>query len=383
MTAGPGADRLAPGTIAALYTGFLLTGAATVILGSLVRHLHADTGVPLPTLSWLFLVQFTSHSLGAIASSGNVRRSLVTGYPLVAAGLLALLLGWPWALVAIAVMGFGLGLVIPSTNILVARRHPHRRAAALSHLNILWGAGAVCAPLVFAGLETGGRAGLGPLLIAVPFAVLAVLLPGRVPAIDAARSPEGGSQASLAVLSLIAVQMFLYTGAESSVGGWVISLAASYAPAGSTLPQVIGASFWGALLTGRAAAPLVLEKFGETRVYVGALAVAGAAAALLLAAKSIPGIWAATLLAGLACAPIFPVLAARLVEYTHERCPSAAGPVFAVAGFGAGAVPWVAGQAVAMAGGVRAALVVPAVAVGLLLLLAMVAGPRRAGQPVQ
>jgi MFS transporter, FHS family, glucose/mannose:H+ symporter len=383
MTAEPAANRLAPGTVAALYAGFLLTGTATVILGPLLPHLHARTGVPLPTLSWLFLVQFASHSLGAVASSANVRRSLITGYPLAAAGLLGLLLGWPWALGAVTVMGFGLGLVIPSTNILVARRHPHRRAAALSHLNILWGAGAVSAPLVFAALKTGGAPGLGPLLIAVPFVVLGVLLPTRVPVIESVRAAAGAAPISVAALALIALQMFLYTGSESSVGGWIISLAAEYVPAGSTIPQIMGGSFWAALLTGRALAPLLLQRFGERRVYAGTLAVAALAAAALLSAASIAGLWAATVLAGLAFAPVFPILAAGLVEYTHERRPAAAGPVFAIAGFGAGAVPWLAGQVVALAGGVRAALVVPAIGVALLLLLAVTRGPHPAPPSVQ
>lgn len=378
MTEQPAPDRLAPRTVAALYAGFLLTGTATVILGPLVPYLHARTGVPLPTLAWLFLVQFASHSLGAVVSSADVRRSLVTGYPLVAVGLAGLLIGWPWALGAIAVMGFGLGLVIPSTNILVARRHPHRRAAALSHLNILWGAGAVSAPLVFAGLKLAGHPGLGPILIALPFIALAVHLPARVPVIEGVRAAAGASPVSLGALSLIALQMFLYTGSESSVGGWIITLTAESMPSGSAIPQMIGASFWGALLSGRAAAPLVLERFGEARVYLGGLAVGAAATVLLLSAESVGLLWTATVLAGLAFAPIFPILAAGLVEYTHERRPGAAGPVFAVAGFGAGAVPWLAGQVVALAGGVRAALVVPAVAVGLLLILALARGPGRA-----
>ena len=374
MTEEPAANRLASGTIVALYCGFLLTGSATVILGPFVRHLHAESGVPLPALSWLFLVQFASHSLGAIVSSANVRRSLVAGYPLAAAGLVALWLGWPWALGAVMVMGFGLGLVIPSTNILVARRHPHRRAAALSHLNILWGAGAVCSPLLFATLEAAGRADLGPLLIALPFAGLGALLPARVPVIEDLRAAANVSPASVRTLAILAAQMFLYTGTESSVGAWVISLAAAYVPAGSTLPQIIGASFWGALLTGRAAAPPVLARWGERSVYVGGLVTTGVAAGALLWTESVTGIWVATVVAGLACAPIFPILAASLVAYTQDRRPSAAGPVFAVAGFGAGAVPWLAGQATAVAGGVRAALVVPAVSVTLLLLIAWVRG---------
>ena len=377
MTAAPASPErtLTSAFVTAVYFGFLLTGTATVILGPLLPRLHAQSGVAHSTLAWLSLVQFTSHSLGAIVSGGNVRRSLSAGYPLAALGLMGLAAGWPWALGAIAVMGFGLGLAIPATNIFIAQQYPRRRAAALSHLNMMWVAGAGVSPLLFAGLETVGAARLAPLLLALPFLGIAAVLPQHVAAVGAGRPAGGQGAVSVSVLAFFALEMFLYAGTEASVGTWIISVAKQYLPGDSSIPEMIGASFFIALLAGRAVWPVLMGRLGTPAVHRLALALASAAALLLLSARSVPMLWAGATLAGLAFAPIFPILAARLVEYTYGRNPAAAGPVFAVAGFGAGALPWLAGRVVAVAGPIDAALLVPAAGVAALVLTAVVGPP--------
>jgi fucose permease len=356
--------------IVAAYIGFLLTGTATVVLGPFVRVLEEETGRPPTTFGVLFLIQFTAHALGAIVSSGNVRNSFRAGYPLIVAGLFGLAWGWPIALVAVAVMGFGLGLVIPATNILVAQRHPTRRAAALSHLNLLWGAGAIGAPLVFAALRPIGWAARAPLVLSLLVAVVAVQVAVRPPtAPSETRSTEGIRSASAAILALFAMQMFLYTGAESAVGGWIISLTSEHVGAHSVWPEIVGMSFWLAILAGRAALPAWLRRHSESAVHRVGLGAAAVAVVVILASHSIVGFAGGTILCGLAFAPMFPILAAGLVAYTTSVRPGAAGPVFAIAGFGAGALPWLAGQVAQRGGSVRGALIVPAIGIVLMALL--------------
>ena len=365
MSAGSRRD----GGIAAAYVGFLLTGTATVILGPFVRVLADETGRAATTFSILFLVQFAGHSLGAIVSSGNVRRSFLYGYPLAAAGLFALRFGWPAALPAVAVMGFGLGLVIPATNILVAERNPTRRAAALSHVNLLWGAGAIGAPLVFAILRPSGHVREAPVLLALLVGAVALRLATSPPSAPIRADAGAARPISWAVLAAFAAQMFLYTGAESAVGGWIISLTGEHVGASSVVPEIVGMSFWLAMLVGRGGAPSVLARLSERALHRAGLAAAALATGLILVSYAPVGLGAGTVLCGLAFAPIFPILAAGLVAYTAATQPRAAGPVFAIAGFGAGAGPWLAGQVAARAGSVRAALFVPLVAIVLMALL--------------
>jgi fucose permease len=296
---------------------------------------------------------------------------------MMAAGLGALVVRWPLILLAVGVMGFGLGLAIPATNIVVAQRHPARRAAALSHLNLLWGIGACSAPLAFAALRPIGLVGWTPVVLAAPMALLAVFV-AAAPPLDVQAPVRGTSvlPVSPLVLVLIAVQMFLYTGAESAMVAWTISLTKEYTSAESVTADLVGAGFWMALLLGRAAAPAVLRYVTESALHRGALLLAAASAALLLASRAPWMLGAGAVLCGLAFSPIFPILAATLVGYTDRRRPAAAGPVFAMAGFGGGVQPWLAGQVVAGAATVRPALLVPAAAV---VLMALLQGREQAG----
>src|SRR5207253_10629848 len=67
----------------------------------------------------------------------------------VGAGVLARA-SWIVGLVSVCVYGFGFGLTIPTANLLIAKLHPDRRAAALNLLNFSWGIGAVGGPFVVA-----------------------------------------------------------------------------------------------------------------------------------------------------------------------------------------------------------------------------------------
>jgi fucose permease len=182
------------------------------------------------------------------------------------------------------------------------------------------------------------------------------------------------------VLSFFALEMFLYSGTEASIGTWIISVADESVPAASSVPELIHWSFYSALLAGRALGPVTLARLGAKGTHRSSLGMAVLAAVVALLGRSIPALWAAAVLAGFAFAPLFPIFAARLVEYTHERNPGAAGPVFAVAGFGAGALPWLAGRVVAQAGAIEASLLVPAVGITLLILTALVGPPARLGR---
>src|SRR5581483_12254517 len=121
----------------------------TYLSGAMIPSLSARWHLSYSALGQLFVVQFLASTAGAVVSNRNLWRSLVWGYALVALGLAAVTLGWPIVLLALSAVGFGLGLSIPATNVLVARLNPARRAAALSEINFMWGVGAIGCQLLF------------------------------------------------------------------------------------------------------------------------------------------------------------------------------------------------------------------------------------------
>jgi MFS family permease len=123
---GSGATRRARPSILDLNAGFALAGMATTLLGPVVPGLAERWHLSDATVATLFTTQWIcSTSLTLLSSVLVVRfdaaRVILAGYALAAAGVLALAVApWPWTLVATGLYGCGLGLVLPTTNLLDA-----------------------------------------------------------------------------------------------------------------------------------------------------------------------------------------------------------------------------------------------------------------------
>lgn len=359
-----------------LYGGFLLTGAVTVLLGPLLPDLALEWRLPVEELRALFVVQFLASATGALLSSYRLGLSLRLGYLLIAAGLVALSLAdWPLALAPMAAVGFGLGLAIPATNLRVALAQPIRRGAALSSLNMVWGAGAVACPLLFAARPSGTSSDALLLLLAAAAAVVLLALArtrggsgATVQAAPASARSEGGM---LPGLFAVAAIMFLYVGIESAVGGWLVSLADQFQAARSATSLWIGSGFWAALLATRAAAPLLLRRVSEPALYRAGVLLAGAGLFGLLLSGSQTGLAVAAVATGAGLAPLFPLTISFLAALTEATRSRNTGWVFAVAGTGGAALPWLTGRLAGGADGLAAGFVAP---IGGLFLLALLFG---------
>ncbi len=355
----------------ALFTGFLLTGVVAVLLGPILPQLAADWDVPESRLASLFLVQFLASSVGAVLSSRNLRRSLVAGYALMAAGLAGLLGGWPVARLAVASLGAGLGLVIPASNLYLAHAVAGSRGAALSRLNLIWGLGAVACPLLVA--VAIGRSSLtvlyGALAGASALAALALAVTVRPddggdetteaePSPDSLQAP---ARATLPTLVAFAVMFFLYVGAETAVAGWLVTLADKLDASRPVLALVIGSGFWGAVLVGRFVAPRILARIPEGRLFQTGLVIAILGTVLLTRAATQGQAAAGAVLTGLGVAPLYPLLVSFLAEATRADRSRRTGWVLAAGGAGGAVLPWVMGR-LAGSGELTRAFWIPAAA---------------------
>lgn len=386
-TAAGGA--LSGGDSALLHSGFFLTGVATVLLGPAIPELAAAWQVPATRLAPLFVAQFSASSLGAVLSSFRPRRSLLAGYPALATGLVGLGLGGPGlAVPAAACLGLGLGLAIPASNLLIAAAYPGRRGAALSILNLVWGAGALACPLLFAILR--GRLGPAAALagLGVAAALVAVALVAKRPAVPPAAAAAAQAAASApaaagpGTLMLFAAMLFLYVGAESATGGWLVALADQLGGR-TAASMLVGSAFWLALLGGRAVAPWMLRLVAEPRLHGAALAVAAAGMCGLLLAGTRGVLAPAAVVTGLGLSVVFPLIVSALAAATLGAGARTVGWVFAFGGAGGAVVPWLAAR-VAEPDSLQRGFVVPLAAVVLLGVLhgvhrLLAAGAKSAG----
>ena len=377
-SASPAAELGVTPARAPLYAGFLLTGVATVLLGPLLPELSREWRLPVDQLAPLFVAQFLASALGSFLSSYRQSLSLLLGYLLIAAGLLFLALAaWPLALAAVAATGLGLGLAIPATNLRVAHSQPARRGAALSSLNLVWGAGAVACPLLFAVRPRGTSSDAVLVILAVAAGLVLLLLlrtPGGAGAreevagatVDGRSSAPAGQAVALVVIAAI---LFLYVGIENAVGGWLVSLADQFQSARTATSLWIGSGFWAALLASRAIAPLLLRRISEPALYGAGIALAGAGLVGLLAGRSQAEVAVASVAVGAGLAPLFPLTVSFLAELTAATRSRSTGWVFALAGTGGAALPWLTARIAGGADRLAAGFVAPMAGLALLALL--------------
>jgi fucose permease len=305
-------------------------------------------------------------------------RVIITGYALIAAGVLALgVLPWPWIVGATALYGCGLGLVLPTTNLLVARMHPGREASAVSFVNVSWSIGAVAWPLIVGLLAQAGSIVapltaltvlMGMVMVRLALDVRALSGASRVQggAVTIAGGVEAGAKPSRSLVAIFAVLLMLYSGSEASIGGWV---AEHVRRLGGSRWAMSATLFWAAISVGRLSTPFVLPRAGERRVLTAGLVAAALGAAALAIAPGPPVALVAVTIAGLGLSPVFPVTFAALSRDVGPTRPRLVGPLFACTGIGSALLPWIVGFGSTLTGSLRVGLVVPVLgSLGLLAL---------------
>jgi FHS family glucose/mannose:H+ symporter-like MFS transporter len=369
----------------AIFAAFVVAGVVTTLLGPILPILIGRWSLSDERAGLFFVCQFGTSmvgvvSLGALIPRWGYKATLAAGYAAIALGIAGLnSSGQIGGLIATSLLGFGLGLVLPASNLWVAEVAGTRRVAALSILNLTWGVGAIaCSPLV---LIAQARGAIPIFLYFVAgLALAAAVILCAVDLEPQSRKEEIAEVAEIstarATVIALGALFFLYVGAENSVGGWAAALAKRMGASPNNLWALAPMFFWGGLLTGRAIVPVIpLRKREKLLVTIGlSMGLAGSAA--LLAASTFWGVAACVGVTGLGFAAIYPVLITWMAKHFGERARTVGSLMFALAGLGGAVVPWVVGFVSTRFGSLQTGLLVPAascvVMLGLLLLI-----PRR------
>jgi fucose permease len=367
-----------------LFAGFVLSGIATTIVGPMlpifIKRWSLDDGQ-----AGLFsTVQFLGALGGTLASSAlaawrGYRPPLVLGYALMGGGLASLNADAHLvALAATAAFGLGYGLTTPGTNLFVAELGGAKSASLLNQLNFAWGAGAmVCSPLIALALK---RNGLGMLLAgsAVFGGILALgllLVSFGVQKHEKDAHPADAAFPAIGwgVTVAMAAMFFIYVAMENGIGIWSAEYAKRLANGISGMTTRAPMFFYAGLTSGRAYAPFVLRRLSERKTVLGALSLASAATALLMASRSLPSATVAVFLAGLGCASIYPIYIAWLSKWYGAGAKRVGGILFALASLGGASGPWLIGFVSKQSGSLRVGFAVPLVSaialIGLVLLV--------------
>jgi fucose permease len=188
-------------------------------------------------------------------------------------------------------------------------------------------------------------------------------------------STSGGAspKIGLGVTISLAAMFFIYVAMENGIGIWSAEYAKRLANGITGMTTLAPMFFYAGLTSGRGAAPLVLRRLHERKIVLGALSLAAAATAMLIASRSLPVATMAVFLAGLGCASVYPIYIAWLSRWYGARAKKIGGVLFALASLGGSVGPWLVGAVSKYSGSLRIGLLVPLVCattmIGLVLVL--------------
>lgn len=330
----------------------------------------------------LFLVEFLAELAGVqlaavLLARWGYRPAFLLGLLSMACGVSTLYIGsTALGLASVAVFGLGLGLVIPTDNLLIAEistgSGSSSQAGAVSLLNFFWGVGAVFCSLMVA--WTAAHKLLPLFLGSVAAFLLLLLLAMRNLPFPPAEKPRETSTSWLELartpaIWLFAAVFFLYPGAETAVGGWVGSYVSRLGTRGAAMALVMPAFFWSALTMGRALGTAFLRHFSERRILRIGYAAAAAGIGLMLWAPALAGVIAGLLITGLSFATLYPITVAQLSQRFGVAARSLGAVMFSLAAIGPALIPWLVGVISHATGSLRAGLLLPLGATVILFLI--------------
>lgn len=337
-----------------LHFLFFLSGIATVLIGQVLPILAAGFALNDLQSGYFFPAQFSGSILGTLASNrygrtNRYRHAAVIGCGLMAAGLAMMnLVSFEGCLAGFFTTGLGIGMTLPSVNLLVLEMNPERGASALSFLNFCWGAGAIlCKPFVDA-TAAKGSIFLTTLFLSIPFivgAALLVLLPGAperpMHANELAADPP--PIWATAAAWTIALFNFVHVGFESGIGGWLTTYAGRLH--GEPVVHLLSPTFLYFLffVAGRGVAPFYFRFLSENQVLFLNIGLMLAGMLMIVTSGDLTWLSIGAAVSGFGASSVFPTNLSRFTRTFGPTATRRATPLFISGTLGGAMITWLIG----------------------------------------
>ena len=317
--------------------GMLAFGIVLTTLGAVLPSLVARFGIDKADAGALFLLMSFGILVGSVVFGPMVDRRgykgmLVVAVALIAVGLqgIAFAPSVGWLRAAVAVIGFGGGIVNGGTNALVADISAEGRSAGLSLLGVFFGVGAVGVPFALGLLL--GRFSYSTLIAAVGGLVLVPLIVAVATRFPAPKQAQGFPLADAGrllrdpVLLLMGLMLFLESGMEITVGGWTATYFQEELGLTGQRALVLLSLYWLGMMLTRLALGRLLRRAAPARVLLGCLGVALVGALLLVGTRQVAVAALGVFLLGCGFAATFPVV----LGFVGDRYAHLSGTAFSV-----------------------------------------------------
>jgi len=339
-----------------LHIVFFVSGIATVLIGQVLPILSSGFALNDLQAGFFFPAQFSGSIIGTVVSNWFGRCSkfalaTVVGCVLMATGMTMMnLISFAGCLTGFFVTGLGIGMTLPSVNLLILEMNPQKGASALSVLNFCWGLGAIlCKPFVDA-TATKGSVFITTVILVLPLitcASLIILLPREpetaAPEQTVATTGQVAAIWTTALAWTIALFNFVQVGFESGIGGWLTTYAGRVQ--GEAVIQLVSPTFLYFLffVAGRGIAPLYFRFMSENQVLFLDIGLMFAGMLLILSAGDLTWLSVGAAVAGFGASSVFPTNLSRFTRTFGSTATRRATPLFVCGTLGGATVTWLIG----------------------------------------
>lgn len=365
-----------------LHAVFLLSGTTTIIIGQILPVMSSRFSLNDLQAGYFFPAQFSGSLLGTYLTGWFGRNqkyiaATVLGCFLMAIGVLMMNSGsYYFCLFAFAVNGIGVGLTLPSINMLILEMNPLRPASALNILNFCWGLGAICCKPFIDTFTMGTSIVIATLLLAVPLVIAGVftLYFGRgiervhAAAIDEIASPKTAIWTTT-LAWVLALFNFIHVGFESGVGGWLTTYSERIDYAASVRVLSPTFIFYVFFVVGRGVAPVYSRYLNENRSLLISLIVILFGMGITVTASSAVMLSVGAAISGFGTSSVFPTGLARFGRVFGDQAIRRAMPLFIAGTLGSIVATWLVGFLSNQAGNLRVGMYVLVVSIAVLMVL--------------
>lgn len=307
--------------LALIYLAFISLGLPDSLLGSGWPVMHAELGVSVSFMGIVSMVISGGTILSSLLSDRLTHRLGTRIVTVVSVFLTVVaLFGFSistrfWMLIAFAVpYGLGAGAIDAALNNYVAL---HYKAKHMSWLHCFWGVGTIVSPFIMGYALTHSTWNAGYRIVGLIQLAIAVLLLVTLPVwkvhADAteAAGRRVGLRAALRIkgVPFLLLGFFAYCSAETTTMQWASTYFVEVKHLPAERAATLAALFYIGITAGRFLSGFLTEKLGDRgMIRLGAGVLACGIAALLLPVESYYLAFAAFLVIGLGCAPIYPCI---------------------------------------------------------------------------
>jgi fucose permease len=351
--------------------GMLTFGIVLTTLGAVLPSLVARYGIDKASAGGLFVLMTFGILVGSLVFGPLVDRRGYKGMLLVAIALIVVGLegiafapSVAWLRVAIALIGFGGGIVNGGTNALVADVSAGARGAELSLLGVMFGVGAVGVPFSLSLLL--GRFPYSTMIAATGALVLVPLVVTAASRFPAPKQSQGFPLATATrlvrdpLLIVMGFMLFLESGMEIAVGGWSATYFEEELGIAGRRAVAFLSLYWLGMMLARLALGWLLRRATAARVLMSCLGVAFVGALLLVTTRSAAAAASGVFLLGCGFAATFPVVLGLVADRYAALSGTAFSVVIVMALTGGMLLPYSTGALGAVYGLRESFLIIPA-----------------------